>query len=146
MKTMMELKEAVLAGKVIDVEFTERIELQEGYAQAGMRGRIIGVRDEDDTLLSFEVTLEPFDAHNDTLARSDFWDASGNACLTGKQAGHYPSDHKIRAWVDESDAIDDAFKILDAQQLALYSEFLAQKDDASYALWLEKELLRWRPK
>lgn len=143
MITFHDLAEAVRAGKTFDVELTEMVESQESYADRGMRGRLVNVREEDEDVLSFGLDLAPYDAHNDSVAKTNYYDKDGKAVLNGKQAGYYPKDGIERIWTSADDNLSTMFVLLDERQARLYSEFLAEPPESrgTYVSWLERKLI-----
>lgn len=144
MNIWKDVADAVRLGHKVHIEFLKGIAEQEGYLEIGMRGVLIGARDEDDTCLSFKVDLAPYEAYNLAFEKPDYIDKDGRATLTARQANQYPKEHLESMWVDENDPIGSVAQLLDDQQTALFSEFVSAGTGVTYTAWLEAQVRQLR--
>lgn len=140
MKTWKDVTQALRNGHSVVVEFKKAVEEQEGYLEARMRGRLISFTEEDDTLVRFVIDLSEFDAYNRPFESSNYWDKSGKATLTAREAGYYPEDHREALYADENAAVTDLADIVTDDKLGLYSEFLSAAPGEAYTAWLESQV------
>lgn len=144
MKTVLDLVEAVRAGKTFDVQFDKAIEEGEGYLERGMRARLTGVADMGDDIFVFTADVTPFAAHNKGLESANYFDKAGIPTLTASESGHYPEGGIERVYCDKDPDIGSLFVLLDGGQTALYAEYVETKSDAGYVSWLEQQLMSAR--
>lgn len=141
MKTWKEAADAIRNGHSIVVQFRKPIEEQEGYLEAGMRGKLTAFTEEDDTLVKFTVDLTDFDVYNRSFESTNYYDASGNPTLTAREAGYYPKNHLESMWVDENASVGEVAEILTDEAMGLYNEYLAASvKHIPYPVWLETQI------
>lgn len=131
----------VLSGVHPVVTFKKGILDKEGYAEPGMRARLISVRDsgDDDGVGVLHVDFAEFDEFNKQFELANYHDKSGVPCLTARQAGQYKPQEDI--YVDINYDIDGDMEIEASDRLKLYDHFIAEKSDKSYVCWLEDMVL-----
>ena len=96
-KTTLEaLRTKCRNGETIIVQFNERCEsvMSEACVDDGMKASIMRVEREgsDDTnreCYNIVFDLSPFDEFNRRFEKAVYYDASGKACLTAREAGYY---------------------------------------------------------
>ncbi len=83
-----------LVGAII--RFNPDIYEMESYAEPNMQARIISVTNEDvndpdinNHVYRIRISYAEFEDHNVPFETSDYYDKSGNPCLTARQAGFY---------------------------------------------------------
>ena len=118
------------------VTFIKGIEDKEGYAEAGMRGRIAGV-DNVHEFPRFYVDFSEFDEFNKQFEAHNYYDDKGVARLTAREAGHYKPQDTIYA--DGEYGVP--WEIEQASRLALHERFKASGSGLSYVQWLEDALI-----
>ena len=89
MKKLSDVLAFVLAGGRPIVTFNAQIEQCEAYAEAGMKARIIGGRQNETDVLVFDLDYSEFDVHNQALERATYYDKAQVPCLTAREAGFY---------------------------------------------------------
>lgn len=134
MKTIPELLEAVRNGQRPVVTFRKEIENKEGYAELGMRARVVGAKEKVD-VVSLTFDFSDFEEHNKTLESTNYYDKSGNPTLTAREAGYYKPQESY--YFDTSESPADFFDYESESRTALYKRFKASGATCSYVSWLE---------
>jgi len=142
-KIWKDVAEAVRNGQRIHVELTGEASNQEGCLEPGMRGILVAYKEEGDEVLSFSIDLSSYDAHNRPLETAQWTSPKGDGLVTAREAGHYPVDGVESLWVGESAHISELVRLLDADALSLYQEYLATPRIGSYSQWLEGRVRRF---
>lgn len=147
------MRDLVQSGIHPVVEFLSEIEHQEGYAEKGMRGRLISAG-EDFGMVVLTVDVGEFADFNRSLESANHYDKDGVPRLTAREAGMYPESGHERVYlasdqasgIDESfdESFDEVFRVLDAEALALYQEYQRLGSELSYIAWLEQQVLKLR--
>lgn len=141
MKTIKELADAVRVGHRFQVQFKKKIEEMEAYPEGGMRARVIGMEEHNaDSIISLRFDYAPYDSMNVTLESHNYYDRSGVACLTAREAGCYTVEEDIYFMAD--DPIENWMVILD--DTAFLDEWNIANSGLTYVQWLEKELTELR--
>lgn len=127
--------QALVASRAI-VTLSSRIpEECDGYAETGMRARVIEAGEDCD---GYYVRLDfsAAEAHNRPLETSSFWDESGKPTLTAREAGYY---YDVEKFYIEGAAWQDYLTPVPGVAATLMSMYSAQNQDASlsYQGWLE---------
>ncbi len=136
--TGKELAALVMDGICPVVTFTKRVEDQESYLEGGMRGRLIAVMRNEEEYISLAVDLTEFDDFNRQYEKANYYDKSGVARLTAREAGFYKPVESV--YVGPADEVD-VLQIEDAASLKLYERYQADSDGKSYVQWLEQKLV-----
>ena len=135
-----------LVGK--DVQFTKKIEDTEWYAEDKMRGTITSVHVQDsdplDPVIKFGVSFAKFDEYNKRFESSNYYDNSGNPCLTARESNFYEVEDSVYLGRDYAEC----FTVLDTGTEALLRMFATDKasqPNISYVEWLETLALNAMP-
>ncbi len=144
MKNITELEAAVLQGQRPIVTFRKAISDKDEYAEPGMRARVLSVVHNRHDSEVYEVNFDygAFDAHNLQFEMPNYYDKSGNPCLTARQAGRYKPHDTI--YFDTGEDLFTLFEVESDQVSALYSDYLeAAKTlpQLTYVQWLEAKVL-----
>jgi hypothetical protein len=127
----------IQAGARPVIRFTQGAEDFEGYAELHMRARVVSIEERSDSVCILTVDFGEFDEHNRQFESSNYFDKSGNACLTAREAGDYKPVDTLYLPLD-GDIY--GFEVEDGLGVALYARYLAAKSSLSYVQWLEAEL------
>lgn len=137
--TGAELAQLVSDGSQPVVTFKPPILEQEGYLEAGMRGRLVAVSNEPDGIVKFRVDLAEFDDFNRAFESANYFDKAGVPCLTAREAGYY-KDAKESIYAGAADEVDFC-EVEASPRFALYAEFRQSAAGRSYVQWLEDRVL-----
>lgn len=133
--------QALLAGGPLAVEFGPQIEDAEAYPEPGMRAvaQLYQSHDPEGCHITFDFGA--FDAHNLALEKANYYDKSGNATLTARQANHYKPVDTV--YFDPEAEMAPWFTPLDSPRLKLMTEFSqsAAAKPQTYVRWLEDRVL-----
>lgn len=126
-----------------DVQFKEKIEEYEAFAESGMRARITAAGERDDCL-EIRVDYDRFDAHNRPLAKPNYYDKAGEATLTAYEAGFYTGQDSL--YLELNDDLSEHLEIIESITTSLFDEYLAANanGEKSYVQWLEDQVLAQR--
>ena len=120
------------------VAFTKAIEDCEGYAEKGMRGRIIGAKVKHDGLVSLTVDFTGLDDFNKPFESANYYDKTGKPCLTARAVGRYQPREEYTVMSDE----ETPFEVVEPEAIHLYEQYMAEKGEGEhYVTWLEKIVL-----
>ena len=73
------------------VQITQKCEDEmESYFDAGMRARLLEIRDANDGVVEFVFDVQEFTDHNIPLEKPNYYDKTGNPCLTAGESGNRP--------------------------------------------------------
>jgi hypothetical protein len=139
-----ELIQMLKSGHFPVATFTDAIEGQETCIEPGMRGRLISYREDAPECVVFTFDIAEFDEHNRPLETRSYFNPSGIAMLTAREANYYnpkeevwgPSEGEVHEFVIENDLVG-----------ALIARFEGEAEvggDAvgkSYVQWLENIVL-----
>ena len=128
------------SGKKITVKFNKNIRNIESFLEEGMMGEITSIN-----LCNYGyellINVSKYEKFNDSLMKSNYYDKSGVACLTAKEAGFYPKDHMVLIIIDFDDKLDCAgyFDIVECSPF--FDQWRNEDTKLSYVDWLENELM-----
>lgn len=125
----------------VHIEFVNGITEQvEGYVEYGMRATVLEVVPEsgEDGVYIIKLSFKLFDDYNKAFEASNYYDNKHVPCLTARQAGLYKEE--IFLYVMEYDDISKYFRVLDSEYTKLMDQYIAEKSDLSYTMWLEKKV------
>lgn len=146
MKAIKDLQETVQAGHLPVVTFKKGIEDKEGYPEEGMRARVIGVTLQScGEVLDVKFDFSEFDAHNLARESANYYDRSGIAKLTAREAGQYKPSDSIYFGLDED--LSECFDVEPSSVSALVAEYVGiavAARPATYMQWLEAQVLEFR--
>lgn len=111
----------------------------EGYAEPGMKARVLYAALIQHDVLKVTVDFGPFEAHNQPLESADYYDKTGVACLTAREAGYYKG---VEDYYLTPNKGPEYFSIDSDERTALFEQFQASGSKGSYVSWLEDELLK----
>lgn len=132
-----------LSGRI--VAFGPGIEDSEGYAEPGMRARLITIRIEHSDVYVVTFDFSEFADHNRPYEQANYYDKNGVACLNARQAGYY-SDQEDYHLPEPAGWQPNIFTVIeDAARLALIEDYTrethALAEKPSYTVWLEDRLI-----
>lgn len=134
-------KPVVVFGDKLSDHFDESVE-------PGMMGRIISVSDEykDENVSSFNIDVESFRKHNESIAKPDWYDKDNNPTKTWFETNFYPKDGIETINLDDALHVDGLLEI--TKEDSLLSEYAADETNAtvSYVEWLENQIQSLRNK
>lgn len=136
--TGRELATLVMDGIRPVVTFAKPVEDQESYLEGGMRGRLVGVLRDEEEYISLAVDLTEFDEFNKQYEKANYYDKSGVARLTAREAGFYKPSESV--YVGPNDDVE-VLVIEDAEALLLYKRYQADGGGKSYVQWLEQMIV-----
>jgi hypothetical protein len=125
------------------IVFASEIEEGEGYAEAGMRARVLSVTEREEDLWVMKVDFAPFEDFNRQFESSNFYDMTGAACLSARDKGLYTGEDEIFL-PDPSGWMPTYFSLLESspEREALLAEYETREDPLkSYAAWLEDKII-----
>lgn len=135
--SVREFAELVKDGIHPVVTFSKAVNETEGYLEAGMRGRIVSVRDDGDEVQEFKVDLSEFDAVNRLYESATYYDKNQRPCLTAREAGFY--EPQISLWLMLDQPVP--WLVEEAPRLSLHERFTREAADGNYLQWLEDLVL-----
>lgn len=143
MKTIADIAELVRAGARPVITFRAGIADIEGYAEAGMRARLVRASEADrDGCIKLTFAFPEFDEHNVAFESANYYDKQGKPTLTAREAGYYkPEDD---AYFMATDALENLLVPDGAEAVALLTEFKESGFKGTYVAWLESQLLATR--
>lgn len=112
---------------------------KEGYLEAGMRGRLIGVSNERHNMFLLHIDLTEFEDFNRQFESKNYFDKDGVPRLSAREAGY----HKEPAesfYVGNREAVDFC-DVEEAERLRLYDNYRRAGAGTSYVQWLEDQVL-----
>ena len=134
------LREMAHARKIIQFNKNEALPIEdcEGYAETGMRARLIGVyKGGDEDCIEIKVDFSEFEDFNKGFESSNYYDKSGQACLSAREAGFYkPVDNYF---IDTKSALT-LIAVVDDWRGRLFEEWQKNGNGASYVSWLETKV------
>lgn len=136
--TGKELAQLVRDGIRPVVTFGKSVEDQESYLEAGMRGRLVGVLRDEHEYISLAVDLTEFDDFNRQYEKANYYDKSGVARLTAREAGFYKPTESVYMGPDDEVEV---LVIEDADALKLYARYQTERGGKSYVQWLEQRVV-----
>lgn len=140
METMKDVVEAIQQGKLLVVTFRAGIDEKEGYAEKGMRARLIGVTNTSDAeVVSVRMDFSEFEAHNLPLESSNYYDSNQQPTRTARQAGYYKPQDDLYFVLGEK--VSDLMDIEGDEAVALFSRFVEAAPSLSYVQWLERRVM-----
>ncbi len=136
--THLDILDLLRAGTGIDVEFTEGINDLEVYAEPGMRATLLSGVDQGDDCTKVRVSFAKFDEFNKAFESANYFDKSGSAVLTARQANQYDVEDDIYF---TATAPVTEFVILDSRSATLMARYKAEATSGlSYVAWLEQQV------
>lgn len=111
---------------------------EDGYVEAGMKGKILSVQWTSDNCVKIVFDLDPFRLHNKELESPNYYDSNGNPCLTATQKGNVPNTDNY--YFDLDDNVEDFFTLSTSKLWDKYISDVDSKSTMSYTAWLEKQL------
>jgi len=123
------------------VTFQKKIVDFETYFEPGMRARVVGGWEKESGLVEIVFDTTEFDDHNRILEQPNYYDKSGNATLTAREAGQYNPKESI--YFDSDDEIS-CFEVEDSSALLLFKEFRKADTGLTYVQWLEAVVVALR--
>ncbi len=139
MQTIQDLIQRVTSGAQPIVTFKAGIGDKESYAETGMRARLLGVGEERDGVVKLRFDFEAFDGHNLPLESRNYYDRSGVACLTAREAGYYKPQEDL--YFDREEQLDTLMTVEDVGAERVYAAYKAEASPLSYVAWLEHKLM-----
>lgn len=134
-----QIAKLVQDGATLPVVCKKEVESLESYAEAHMRARIIRAREDGDDVLVLTLDFTEFDDFNKAFEQANYYDKSGNATLTARQANLYKPHEDY--YVHPDYPFSEFFEILSEQQSAFFARFTAEaKPGQPYISWLEEKL------
>lgn len=129
--------------------FNSKINEYEHFFEEGMKAKVIGYTFKDslrfphDILFTLHLDLTPFEEHNDSLLKNDFFDKDKRPVLTAKEAGYYENEPDLYVSFDATknniDGFYNMFTIKDETN-DLYKVWKSKNTETPYVSWLEQEL------
>ncbi len=139
MQTIQDLIRRVKTGAQPVVTFKDGIGDKESYAEEGMRARLLSVEQERDGVVKIRFDFEEFEAHNRPLESRNYYDRSGVACLTAREAGYYKPQEDL--YFDRDEQLYSLLTVEDAAAERVYAAYKAEESPLGYVAWLEQKLL-----
>lgn len=131
------LKDNLVSGRPLAVEFGPRIEEQEAYTESGMRAHILDYGVEHGDVLKVKVSYELFEEFNQAFEKANYFDKNGNPTLTARQAGQYQVTETLYMSPDEP---VDGYLTPIEPELGLLQEWQASGSKESYVSFLENRI------
>lgn len=98
------------------IEFLPTIEEIETELEPGMRAFIIQIDDKPETeCVTIQFNTEEYTDRNHKLLPNDYYDKSGNPCLTAIEAGFWPENERHKIYFDVNDDLSKYFKIIEKE-------------------------------
>ena len=134
-----EFSEMVRSGVYPVITFRKGIEDSEGYAEAGMRAKVISAVIKHDDCVLITVDFSQFDEFNKSYESSNYYDKNGNAVWTARQAEQYKV---VDSWyLDASTEFSHYAEVTNSDSLKLFQEFSESNTDKTYVEWLEAKVV-----
>lgn len=141
--TISDLLQYLSTGQQPVVTFKKHIEEKEAYAEVGMRARILRAHIGQHDCVEITFDFAEFDAFNLPFETSAFFDKDGKPTQTARQAGYYKPQEAL--YYDIEALMENELEIVDAQGLALYTEYqTTENKPTTYVAWLEQLVLASR--
>lgn len=125
-------------GSGLVVTFKHGVDDKEGYAESGMRGRIVSACRLPDDVICIKVDYTEFVDHNRAFETANYFDKNGVPCLNAREAG-YLRDEKEDLFVGEDEDLD-FLEVESAERMAIYRAYKASGAKCSYIQWLEDKV------
>lgn len=137
-----ELFNIVKSGKKPEIRFTEDPELYlEESVDPEMMGRVIKASVDEDCLV-FRIDLNPYQEHNQSVGKPNWYNQEGEAVLTYLESNFYPKDGVEVLYLP----LDAEVPIELIEPNSLVGEYLQGDKEDSYVKWLENQILEYRKK
>lgn len=134
------LRDKVKQGYHPVVRFKKRIENMETYFEADMMARVINIFNEMEDHFGIVFTVEAHDDYNKDFETANYYDNTGNACLTAREADMHPNRNHMNedVYFMNDDRVEDWFEIVSDDGTELFSQYESMpRAGMSYVQWLE---------
>lgn len=115
------------------------IDVCEGYAEAGIKARIVGGRLSSNDVVHLMFDYHEFESHNTPLESANYRDGSGGHTKTAHEAGEYKPVEEL--YFDPSHDTAELFEVASDDQMKLYEQYLSSQAATSYVSWLERRVI-----
>lgn len=125
------------------VEFLKDADTDYEGHQVGTRGKLLSIIESgyfsDDGSYEFLIDLSPFEQHNRSIAKHEWFDEIGKLTATWFESDCYPKNGLYSQFlIPKKD--DDLLKIVPDKSLNLFNDYLASGSKLTYIDWLEISL------
>lgn len=125
------------------VTFLKGIEDKAGYAEPGMRARVLRCLGPGaDDIVKVVFDFEPFDEHNRLLESRNYYGPKGGAGLTARKAGYYHPQCPLYFAGEEK--LKDNFEVESSPRVALFETYRQEAGERTYVQWLVDKVLTTR--
>lgn len=115
------------------VQLSKLIEECEGYAEEGMRARVIKVDVEDEDVFCVTLDFSDFDEYNRQFESSNYYDKAGSPTLTAREAGQYKQQEDYCFGLDALEQL----QLVPEARTNLLARWRNEAPTKSYVEWLE---------
>lgn len=137
---MINLRDKVKAGYHPVVRFTKRIEDMETYFEENMMARIVNISHDYDDHFSIVFNVDGYNDHNVVLESANYYNTTGDACLTAAEADMHPRRNHMCEDVcfGYDDRVEDWFELVSDDGTELFGQYESlPRNGMSYVQWLE---------